>query len=290
MAPSGSALWPVRCGATWRPLLPRVLDDRDDVVLVLRDGDERRLLGEREVERPRGVLPAGAAGLDHGAAHAALEVSGNGAVSRQRSSRSSPLKCLHLQRSRRMTRAIRARTVRLAPSPGTGNRTPSPDVRCARAQAPLRLTTDTPRSRRRSPSSGASSTVSLDFPHGGARRRGAGGARAAPPGGGRDGASRSSRSTRRSPCDLDQAMHIERRGKGYRVRYAIADVAAFVDPGGPMDVEAHERGETLYAPDENARLYPPVLSEGAGEPPPRPDASRRSSGRWTSTRRARASR
>ena len=30
-----------------------------------------------------------------------------------------------------------------------------------------------------------------------------------------------------------------------------------------MDVEAHERGETLYAPDENARLYPPVLSEGA---------------------------
>ena len=63
--------------------------------------------------------------------------------------------------------------------------------------------------------------------------------------------------------DLDQAMHIERRGNGYRVRYAIADVAAFVTPGGPMDVEAHERGETLYAPDANARLYPPVLSEGA---------------------------
>ncbi len=63
--------------------------------------------------------------------------------------------------------------------------------------------------------------------------------------------------------DLDQAFHFERRGDGYRVRYAIADVAAFVDPGGPMDVEAHERGETLYAPDENARLYPPVLSEGA---------------------------
>jgi exoribonuclease R len=63
--------------------------------------------------------------------------------------------------------------------------------------------------------------------------------------------------------DLDQAFHIERRGDGYRVRYAIADVAAFVHPGGPMDVEAHERGETLYAPDENARLYPPALSEGA---------------------------
>jgi exoribonuclease R len=64
--------------------------------------------------------------------------------------------------------------------------------------------------------------------------------------------------------DLDQAFHIERRGEGYRVRYAIADVAAFVEPGGPMDVEAHERGETLYAPDGNVRLYPPALSEGAG--------------------------
>ena len=53
-------------------------------------------------------------------------------------------------------------------------------------------------------------------------------------------------------------------GKGYRVRYAIADVAAFVTPGGPMDPEAHARGQTLYAPDENARLYPPQLSEGAG--------------------------
>jgi exoribonuclease R len=63
--------------------------------------------------------------------------------------------------------------------------------------------------------------------------------------------------------DLDQALHVERRGTGYRVRYAIADVAAFVTPGGPTDVEAHARGETLYAPDGNARLYPPQLSEGA---------------------------
>ena len=64
--------------------------------------------------------------------------------------------------------------------------------------------------------------------------------------------------------DLDQALHLERRGKGYRVRYAIADVAAFVTPDGPMDREAHVRGQTLYAPDGNARLYPPQLSEAAG--------------------------
>lgn len=63
--------------------------------------------------------------------------------------------------------------------------------------------------------------------------------------------------------DLDQALHLERNGTRYRVRYAIADVASFVTPGGPMDVEAHERGQTLYAPDARARLYPPQLSEGA---------------------------
>ena len=37
--------------------------------------------------------------------------------------------------------------------------------------------------------------------------------------------------------DLDQAMHLERRRHGYRVHYAIADVAAFVRPGGALDAE-----------------------------------------------------
>lgn len=64
--------------------------------------------------------------------------------------------------------------------------------------------------------------------------------------------------------DLDQALHLERRGSGYRVRYAIADVASFVPPGGAMDAEAHARGETLYAPDAKAPLYPPRVSEDAG--------------------------
>jgi exoribonuclease R len=63
--------------------------------------------------------------------------------------------------------------------------------------------------------------------------------------------------------DLDQALHIERRGRGYRVFYAIADVAAFVTAGDPVDEEAHARGETLYAPDHRIPLYPAVLSEGA---------------------------
>ncbi|HEU4674958.1 MAG TPA: RNB domain-containing ribonuclease [Motilibacteraceae bacterium] len=63
--------------------------------------------------------------------------------------------------------------------------------------------------------------------------------------------------------DLDQALHIARRAPGFRVSYAIADVAAFVPPGGPVDVEAHARVETLYAPDEKTPLHPAVLSEGA---------------------------
>src|SRR5688500_17501909 len=41
-----------------------------------------------------------------------------------------------------------------------------------------------------------------------------------------------------SARDLDQALHIERRGSGFRVFYAIADVAAFVRPGGAVDEEA----------------------------------------------------
>ncbi|WP_020667939.1 RNB domain-containing ribonuclease [Amycolatopsis nigrescens] len=63
--------------------------------------------------------------------------------------------------------------------------------------------------------------------------------------------------------DLDQAMLIERRSAGFRVHYAIADVAAFVRPGGAMDLEARRRGQTLYLPDGNVPLHPPVLSEGA---------------------------
>ena len=63
--------------------------------------------------------------------------------------------------------------------------------------------------------------------------------------------------------DLDQAFHLSRTPGGYLVRYAIADVAAFVVPGGRVDAEAHARGETLYAPTRRTPLHPEVLSEGA---------------------------
>jgi exoribonuclease R len=63
--------------------------------------------------------------------------------------------------------------------------------------------------------------------------------------------------------DLDQALHVERRGDGHRVHYAIADVASFVAAGGALDASTWSRGLTVYTPDAKAPLHPPVLSEGA---------------------------
>lgn len=61
--------------------------------------------------------------------------------------------------------------------------------------------------------------------------------------------------------DLDQAFHLKRNGGGYTVRYAIADVPSFVEPGGAMDAEARRRGQTLYAADGTIPLHPKALSE-----------------------------
>lgn len=63
--------------------------------------------------------------------------------------------------------------------------------------------------------------------------------------------------------DLDQAVCIEGRGDGYRVYYAIADVAAFIPSGSLLEKESFKRGQTIYLPDEPARLHPEEISEGA---------------------------
>ncbi|MGH3861992.1 RNB domain-containing ribonuclease [Actinokineospora sp.] len=62
--------------------------------------------------------------------------------------------------------------------------------------------------------------------------------------------------------DLDQAMFVERVGDGFRLHYAIADLGAFVVPGGALDTEVRKRGQTMYLPDGNVPLHPTVLSEG----------------------------
>lgn len=62
--------------------------------------------------------------------------------------------------------------------------------------------------------------------------------------------------------DLDQAVRVDVDGHGWRVRYAIADVAAHVSPGGAIDTDAWARVETTYCPDLRIGLHPPAMSEG----------------------------
>ncbi|MFE5410043.1 RNB domain-containing ribonuclease [Microbacterium sp. NPDC056569] len=63
--------------------------------------------------------------------------------------------------------------------------------------------------------------------------------------------------------DLDQALHLERTPTGAVLHYAIADLPAFVAPGGAVDTEARLRGQTLYAADGRIPLHPVVISEDA---------------------------
>jgi exoribonuclease R len=63
--------------------------------------------------------------------------------------------------------------------------------------------------------------------------------------------------------DLDQAYAAQRSARGFRVWYAIADVASFVAPADALDQTARARGATIFAPDERAPLHPVVLNEGA---------------------------
>jgi len=62
--------------------------------------------------------------------------------------------------------------------------------------------------------------------------------------------------------DLDQALHVERAGKGHRVRYALADPAYWVRPGTALFEEALRRGASYYLPGLSIPMLPRALSEG----------------------------
>ncbi|EGD55778.1 ribonuclease II [Gordonia neofelifaecis NRRL B-59395] len=68
--------------------------------------------------------------------------------------------------------------------------------------------------------------------------------------------------------DLDQAVRVVRHDgsddAGFLVHYAIADVAALVEPGSALDLESRRRGQTIYFPDGSVPLHPRALSEGVG--------------------------
>ena len=86
--------------------------------------------------------------------------------------------------------------------------------------------------------------------------------------------SRSSPSTRRARWISIRRTTPRRRPAGFRVHYAIADVAAFVAPGGALDRESFARGVTLYLPDGRAPMLPERRRPRCRQPPRRPGPSR----------------
>ena len=63
--------------------------------------------------------------------------------------------------------------------------------------------------------------------------------------------------------DFDDAIDVERiPGGGWRLGVHIADVAAYVKPGGALDREAYKRGNSVYLPDRVIPMLPERLSNG----------------------------
>ena len=62
--------------------------------------------------------------------------------------------------------------------------------------------------------------------------------------------------------DFDDAVYCEADGSGWRIIVAIADVSAYVPAGGPLDVEARERGTSVYFPRKVVPMLPETLSNG----------------------------
>jgi ribonuclease R len=63
--------------------------------------------------------------------------------------------------------------------------------------------------------------------------------------------------------DFDDAVSAQREGEGWRVWIHIADVAAHVRPGSPLDLEALRRANSTYVPGTVEPMLPHSLSSGA---------------------------
>jgi ribonuclease R len=66
-----------------------------------------------------------------------------------------------------------------------------------------------------------------------------------------------------SARDFDDAVSAQREGDGARVWIHIADVAAHVRPGSPLDVEARRRANSTYVPGAVEPMLPHALSSDA---------------------------
>jgi ribonuclease R len=66
-----------------------------------------------------------------------------------------------------------------------------------------------------------------------------------------------------SARDFDDAVSAQREGEGARVWIHIADVAAHVRPGSPLDLEARRRANSTYVPGTVEPMLPHALSSEA---------------------------
>ena len=62
--------------------------------------------------------------------------------------------------------------------------------------------------------------------------------------------------------DFDDAVYCEKHGKGWNLWVAIADVSYYVRLRSALDVEAHNRGNSVYFPNRVVPMLPEILSNG----------------------------
>lgn len=62
--------------------------------------------------------------------------------------------------------------------------------------------------------------------------------------------------------DYDDAISVKRTENGWELGIHIADVAHFIAPGSALDVEARERGNSVYLPRHVIPMLPEILSNG----------------------------